>query len=71
MRVNEDGTVVELTNLIKEVGDMYYNEAKYFANCVENNLIPEKALPETCIDSVKLVMAEIESADNDGELVRM
>ena len=71
VRVNEDGTVVELTNLITEVGDMYYNEAKYFANCVENDLVPEKALPETCIDSVKLVMAEIESADNDGELVRM
>lgn len=71
MRVNEDGTEVELTNMITEVNDMYYNEIKYFADCVENDLVPEKALPEKCIDSVKLVMAEIESADNDGALVKM
>ncbi len=71
MKVTEDGTVTDLANFISEVNDMYYNEAKYFANCVENDLVPEKALPEKCIDSVKLVMAEIESADNDGALVKM
>ena len=56
----------------KMVGfDAYYNEIVYYADCLENGKAPVDSLPEESIDSVKIVMAEMKSADMNGERVAL
>ena len=47
----------------------YYEEILYFCDCLINNKEPLNDLPEHSVDSIKIVMAEIESADKDGERI--
>lgn len=65
--VKNDGTV---TDLIEKLPfDAYYNEIVYFADCIANGKPVEDCMPEECIDSVKIVLAEMKSADCGGERV--
>lgn len=51
--------------------DAYYGEILYFCDCLINNKEPLNDMPEDSVDSVRIVMAEIESADNDGARVEI
>ena len=47
----------------------YYSELDYFCNIIAENKPLDYNLPEESIDSVKIVMAEIKSAESNGEKV--
>ena len=49
----------------------YYEEILYFCDCLINNKEPLNDLPEDSVDSIRIVMAEMQSADNDGERVAL
>ena len=49
----------------------YYEEILYFCDCIINNKEPLNDMPEESVDSVKIVMAEIESADKGGERISL
>lgn len=68
--VAADGTVDDLTEKIG-AADLYYNEIVYFMECVKNGTAPEVCLPESSMLSVKLVEAEMRSADLGGELIKL
>ena len=53
------------------VFNAYYNEILYFCDCLANGKEPVNDLPEHSVDSIKIVMAEIESADNGGARVEI
>ena len=68
--VATDGTVEDLSEQIATF-DAYYNEIVYFMNCVKNGTQPTVCLPEASMLSVKLVEAEMRSADLGGELIKL
>ena len=68
--VATDGTVEDLSEQIASF-DAYYNEIVYFMNCVKNGTQPTVCLPEASMLSVKLVEAEMRSADLGGELIKL
>ena len=47
----------------------YYDEIVYFCDCLIGGKEPIDDLPEDSVDSIKIVMAEIESADKGGEKI--
>ncbi|MCL2098936.1 MAG: Gfo/Idh/MocA family oxidoreductase [Oscillospiraceae bacterium] len=49
----------------------YYKEIKYFADCIINNKPVEINPPESSRDTIRIVAAEIESADNNGAVVNI
>jgi len=69
LKVAKDGTVTDLLDTLKF--NAFYNEILYFADCLINNKPVERALPEDTMDSVKIIMAEIESADKNGERIAL
>lgn len=69
VKVMNDGTVTDLSE--KLPFQAYYNEIVYFADCIVNEKPVTECLPEESIDSVKIVLAEIESADGDGVKVTL
>jgi predicted dehydrogenase len=48
----------------------YYNELRYFVDCMENDRHPEVATPSQAAESVRTVLAEIKSAAS-GRTVRL
>lgn len=53
------------------VFDAYYEEIKYFAELVRDGKKLDYNFPDESVDSVRLVMAELESADNGGKQVKL
>ncbi len=51
-------------------GTGYERELAYFVQCMENNEFPERLTPQSARESVRVVMAEQQSA-NTGEIVRL
>lgn len=49
----------------------YYRELVYFADCIRNDRPVEVIDPESCLDTIKIVHAETESADNHGTPVSL
>ena len=49
----------------------YEGEILYFCDCLANNKEPLNDLPEDSIDSVRMVMAEMESADKNGARIAL
>jgi len=49
----------------------YYKEIKYFADCIINNKPVEINPPEESLNTIRIVAAEIESADNNGAIVEV
>ena len=47
-------------------GDMYATEIDYFADCVRRGIRPERCLPESTRESIRIVMAEMRSAAHGG-----
>lgn len=42
-------------------GNAYYNELEYFYNCLENNSAPDICTPESCAQTIRLALAELQS----------
>ncbi len=51
--------------------DAYDQEVKYFAGIIRDGKRLDYNLPEESIDSVKMVMAEIESPDKGGARIEL
>ena len=69
VKVAEDGTTTEYPELVNF--NAFYNEVVYFVDCLENDKPVDLCPPEQSAEAVRIVMAEIESADKGGELVRL
>lgn len=69
MKVHEDGTVTDYTNEMSF--NAHKNEIVYFVDCLENGKFPDRCPPEQSVEAVKIVMAEIASADQGGALVEV
>lgn len=65
--VDGEGNVTDYTADL--AFDAYYNEVVYFTQCLAQEKPVLEALPEETADSVRIVMAEIESADRGGEKI--
>ena len=68
--VSADGTQENLTERIG-AGDLYYNEIRYYMDCLRSGAAPLLCLPESSMDSVRLIEAEMRSADLGGELIHL
>lgn len=69
VKVREDGTVTDLIHLHEK--GFYYNEIVYFIDCILNDKPVEQCPPEESADAVKIVLAEIKSADEQGKLIAL
>ena len=69
LKVYEDGTVVDLAD--KNVFDAYYEEIKYFAGKIAAGEELDYNRPEESVDSIKIALAAIESADKGGEKIEL
>jgi predicted dehydrogenase len=67
VKVTADGEVTDMSDKLNF--NAYYNEIIYFADKLEKGLPVDNCLPEDSLDSVKIVMAEMQSAANGGEKV--
>ncbi len=65
--VNKDGNMEDLS----EGNDFYYYEIKYFIECIAKSNPVSQCLPRSTAQSVRLVMAEMRSADLDGERITL
>ncbi|MDL2287351.1 Gfo/Idh/MocA family oxidoreductase [Eubacteriales bacterium OttesenSCG-928-G02] len=63
---HKDGTTQEIE--LKAVNP-YYEETKYFATTILEDKPADRVPPETSRDTIKIIVAERESADRSGELV--
>ncbi|HBG76947.1 Gfo/Idh/MocA family oxidoreductase [Eubacteriales bacterium mix99] len=51
--------------------DGYYREIKYFANALINDTPIRTASPQSTMETIRIARAEMESADNGGQPVRL
>ncbi|MDD5916099.1 MAG: Gfo/Idh/MocA family oxidoreductase [Clostridiales bacterium] len=54
-----------------ETDDAYYNEMKYFLNCISSGTKPERCMPHESAEAVATVVAETESADCGGKTIAL
>ena len=66
--VNEKGEEKDL-NADYDENLMYQNEIKYFAKIIRNDEMPKKCLPSDSANAIKIVLAEIESAERSGKMI--
>ena len=58
--------------LVKPEGENgYWTEIDYFARCVQENLEPEICSPESTRDSIRIALAEEQSALNGGRRIEL
>ena len=69
MKVHEDGTVEDFTEQMSF--NAHKNEIVYFLDCLEKGVSPDRCPPEQSVEAVKIVMAEMRSADLGGALVEV
>ncbi len=50
--------------------DAYYNEVRYFLDCIQNNQTPDECPPESARDSLALIRHAIDSADS-GQVINL
>ncbi len=65
--VSRDDELIDLSE--KNVFDAYYEEIKYFCSVLRDGKKLDYNVPEESVDSIKIVMAELESADKGGEKI--
>ena len=69
VKVAEDGTV---TDLAEHLGsDFFYNEISYYAGCLAEGREVVECPPEQSAEAVRLVMAEMASADQHGTRIEL
>ncbi|NLD88427.1 MAG: Gfo/Idh/MocA family oxidoreductase [Clostridiales bacterium] len=49
----------------------HYGEIKYFLDCVRNNTSTDKCKSEGAMETIRICLAEMESADNAGSVVKL
>ena len=59
--INTDGNISEIRG--------YYNEAKYWIECLQNNRYPERVTPEDAKESLEIVLQEIKSGEIGKEIL--
>ncbi|NLO82594.1 MAG: Gfo/Idh/MocA family oxidoreductase [Clostridiales bacterium] len=69
IKVNPNDGKAFVPDLPKENG--YYREMKYFINALLNDTSIEVVPPESTMETIRIVRAEIESADKNGEFVEL
>lgn len=69
VKVYEDGTVVDLTDTL--CFDAHKKEIIYYTQCLAQGKYPEVCPPEQAVDNLRIVMAEIRSADQNGARVEV
>ena len=69
IKMARDGSYT--TFLEKLPFDGYFEEIKYFIECLEEGKQPDFNPPEQSLDVIKIVMAEIDSADKQGEKIKL
>ena len=69
VKVHEDGTVEDYTETM--TFNAHKNEIVYFVDCLSKGKFPDRCPPEQSVDDVKIVMAEMRSADLGGALVEV
>ena len=52
IRIADDATISEVP--AGDAGEGYYNEIKYFAQCITNNIQPAECMPASSLESIKL-----------------
>ncbi len=70
--VDREGNVTDLTakrSSNYHPNAMYYNEIKYFTDCLSQGIEPSKCLPYDSLLSAKFIQCEIDSADMNGEKI--
>lgn len=69
VKVRDDGTVEDYTEHM--TFNAHKNAIVYFVDCLTNGKYPDRCPPEQSMDAVKIVMAEMRSADLGGALVEV
>lgn len=64
VKVLNDGTVTDLSE--KLPFDSWHNEIVYFTDRLSKGLPVTECMPVDCEDSIKIIMAEMKSADKEG-----
>ena len=67
--VDENGTETDLSEPDKPDG--FYEEIRYFTDCLRQGSAPEKCPPEQTALAIRLIHTEIASADRGGEKIYM
>ena len=49
--------------------NMYFNEIAYFAECVKNKVQPERCLPASTRETIRMIIEEIRSANAGGKKI--
>lgn len=65
--VDKEGNETEL--LRGEPTDVFYNEISYYCDCLEKDEDFERCLPKHSAEVIRIIQAEIESADRNGEKI--
>lgn len=62
----------DITPVIEYKGSFHYNEVKAFLDSIINDApVPVENKPEASMDTIRLVLGEIESCDNNGAVVEL
>ena len=55
----------------KKIENPYYNEIKYFAECITSHIAVTQCLPSDAMETVRIALAEMQSADLDGDKITL
>ena len=66
--VDENGNETDLS-LGRDENLMYRNEIEYFAKAIQNNSDLSRCNPEQSANAIKIVISEIQSSENGGEMI--
>lgn len=69
VKVTEDGTTTDLSEYLGS--DFFYNEILYYATCLDEGRPVLDCPPEQSAEAVRLVMAEMASADAEGRQIEL
>lgn len=67
--VDKDGNVTDLHK--SDITNGYYREIEYYIDCLVNGKPVDRCLPESAADSVRIIMAECESASKNGARIEL
>lgn len=69
VKVTQDGFVTDLSELLKN--DFFHEEILYYTDCLKDGRSVDICPPDQSALAVRVVMAEIASADNGGMLINL
>ncbi len=69
VKVDQDGNVTDMSELLNS--NSYINEINYFVECLKEGKPVEECPPEQSMEAVEIIMAEMRSADANGERIAL